>query len=110
MNSVLTSNPEIKAKSLKQANAVIVFNLKNKAGKTASWTLDAKKEGKVARGAATTFDVSLTVSDDHFGQLVDGKANPQKLFMSGKLKVKGNIMKASALEGVLKATRSEVKL
>lgn len=110
MNSVLSNSPDIRAKTVKQANAVIVFNLKNKDGKTASWTLDAKKDGAVSRGAAKTFDVSLTVSDDHFGQLVEGKANAQKLFMSGKLKIKGNIMKASSLEGVLKATRADAKL
>lgn len=38
--------------------------------------------------------VTLSLSDDDFGKLVSGKANAQKLFMSGKLKVKGRMPKA----------------
>lgn len=37
--------------------------------------------------------VTLALSDDDFGKLVGGKANAQRLFMSGKLKVKGDVMK-----------------
>lgn len=38
--------------------------------------------------------VTLSLSDDDFGNLVSGKANAQKLFMSGKLKVKGEVQEA----------------
>lgn len=38
--------------------------------------------------------VTLSLSDDDFGKLVSGKANAQKLFMSGKLKVKGKMQLA----------------
>lgn len=41
------------------------------------------------------------MSDENFGKLVNGQAKAQMLFMSGKLKVKGNVMKATKLEGVL---------
>jgi putative sterol carrier protein len=37
------------------------------------------------------------VSDENFGKLVSGKANAQQLFMSGKLKIKGNAMKVSSV-------------
>jgi putative sterol carrier protein len=37
--------------------------------------------------------VTLSLSDDDFGKLVSGKANAQKLFMSGKLKIKGKMPK-----------------
>ena len=33
------------------------------------------------------------MSDENFGKLVSGKGNAQQLFMSGKLKIKGNAMK-----------------
>lgn len=46
--------------------------------------------------------VTLSLSDEDFGKLVSGKANAQKLFMGGKLKVKGDVMKATKLEPVLK--------
>jgi len=37
--------------------------------------------------------VTLLLSDENFGKLVSGKAKAQQLFMSGKLKVKGDVMK-----------------
>ena len=68
--------------------------------------MDLKKEGTVGKGAAEKADITLNLSDEHFGQLVEGKANAQKLFMTGKLKVKGNVMKAATIENVLKSARS----
>jgi putative sterol carrier protein len=53
--------------------------------------------------AVTT--VTLSLSDDDFGKLVSGKANAQRLFMAGKLKVKGDVMKAAKLEPVLAKSR-----
>jgi putative sterol carrier protein len=42
------------------------------------------------------------LNDSEFAKLVAGKANAQKLFMSGKLKVKGNVMAATKLDPILK--------
>lgn len=50
--------------------------------------------------------VTLSLSDTDFGKLVAGKANAQNLFMSGKLKVKGDVMKATKLEPVLVKSRA----
>jgi hypothetical protein len=50
--------------------------------------------------------VSLSLSDEDFGKLVNGKANAQRLFMSGKLKVKGDVMKATKMEPILKKAQS----
>lgn len=54
--------------------------------------------------------VTLQLSDADFGNLVQGKANAQRLFMSGKLKIKGDIMKATKLEPVLKKAQTKSKL
>ena len=54
--------------------------------------------------------VTLQLSDADFGSLVSGKANAQKLFMGGKLKIKGNIMKATKMEPVLKKAQGKAKL
>lgn len=40
----------------------------------------------------------LLLSDEDFQKLIDGKAAAQKLFMGGKLKVKGDVMKATKAE------------
>ena len=42
-----------------------------------------------------TFTVTLSLSDEDFGKLVSGKTQAQRLFMSGKLKIKGDVMKVS---------------
>ena len=54
--------------------------------------------------------VTLSLSDADFGNLVSGKANAQKLFMGGKLKIKGNVMKATKMEPILKKAQSKAKL
>ena len=101
---------ELKQKYIKQANVIVQFDIKNKEGKTGSWYLDVKNKGEVGKGKATKPDITLITSDADMKNLLDGKANAQKLFMSGKLKVKGNVMKAASLESVLKAARAETKL
>ena len=50
------------------------------------------------------------MSDSDFGNLVAGKGNAQKLFMSGKLKIKGNVMKATKIEPILKKAQTKAKL
>lgn len=54
--------------------------------------------------------VTLILSDADFGSLITGKANAQRLFMGGKLKIKGNMMKATKIEPVLKKAQSKAKL
>jgi hypothetical protein len=67
-----------------------------------------KETGTVGKGVAPEGKkaaVTLILSDKDFGQLVAGKANAQKLFMSGKLKVKGDVMKVLADISILFETR-----
>jgi putative sterol carrier protein len=54
--------------------------------------------------------VTLVLSDEDFTNLVTGKANAQRLFMAGKLKIRGNIMKATKMEPILKKAQSKAKL
>lgn len=37
--------------------------------------------------------VTLSLSDEDFGKMASGKTQAQRLFMSGKLKIKGDVMK-----------------
>lgn len=70
-----------------------------------------KETGAVGKGAPPKkASVTLSLSDDNFGKLVTGKANAQKLFMSGKLKVKGDVMKATKMEPILKKAQGGPKL
>jgi putative sterol carrier protein len=54
--------------------------------------------------------VTLNLSESDFGALVQGKANAQRLFMSGKLKIKGDMMKATRLDPILKKSQTKAKL
>ncbi|GAA95535.1 carbohydrate esterase family 5 protein [Mixia osmundae IAM 14324] len=90
------SDDEKKA-NMKKVNGIFQMNVKNSGGKEESWTIDLKKEGKVYKGAAKPkADVTINLADQTFQDLADGKLNGQKAFMSGKLKVKGNIMACSS--------------
>jgi putative sterol carrier protein len=52
----------------------------------------------------------LTLAEEDFGKLVSGKAKAQGLFMSGKLKIKGDVMKATRMEPILKKAQTKPKL
>ena len=72
--------------------------------------------------------VTLSLSEEDFGKLVAGKTQAQRLFMAGKLKVKGDVMKvhvhlamvtdataadflqATKMEPVLKKAQTKAKL
>ncbi|CAN3371443.1 hypothetical protein DIURU_005085 [Diutina rugosa] len=100
-----------KKQAIKGVKAVIVLTLKNKDGKTQSWVLDLKNDGTVATAdKVPKSDVQLILADEDFVKLANGEANGQKLFMNGKLKLKGNMMKATAIEGVFKKLDPRSKL
>ncbi|KAK5145577.1 hypothetical protein LTR04_001263 [Oleoguttula sp. CCFEE 6159] len=99
--------------AIKKGGAVFAFTLKNKEGAQESWHIDLKEKGVVGKGAAPEggkAGVTLILSDDDFSKLISGKANAQKLFMSGKLKVKGDVMKATKMEPILKKAQTKAKL
>merc|ERR1712144_66908 len=105
----LAGFPENERKNLqKKTNAVFEFHVKNAGGKELVQTIDLKKDATVYEGPAKgKADCIINLGDDTFADLADGKLNGQKAFMSGKLKVKGNIMLATKLDAVLKAQKSK---
>ncbi|WVN90918.1 uncharacterized protein L203_106163 [Cryptococcus depauperatus CBS 7841] len=97
-----------KKKQIKTTNGIFQLNVKNGQGKEAIWVIDLKNEANVTKGAAKKPDVTITLSDDTFLGLADGKVNAQKAFMTGSLKVKGNVMLATKLDGVLKSAKAKL--
>src|SRR5262249_47490402 len=84
-------NPELVGK------IATVFQFKLKAPE-AAWVVDLKSgKGSVTEGTAAAADVTLELSDEDFLALTTGAADPQKLFMGGKLKISGNIMASQKL-------------
>lgn len=86
-----------------QINAVFQFNLKSGTNEKVV-TLDLKNQlGSLVNGASKVSpDIVITVADSDFVDLAQGKLNGQKAFMQGKIKVKGNVMLATKLDGILK--------
>jgi len=94
-----------KKEAMKKANAIFAFELSNK-GKKQEWYIDLKNAGQVGKGASPTKpDCTLIMDDETFGKLASGQANAQKLFMSGGLKIKGNIMASTKLQTVLNSAQ-----
>jgi 3-hydroxyacyl-CoA dehydrogenase/3a,7a,12a-trihydroxy-5b-cholest-24-enoyl-CoA hydratase len=68
-----------------------------------AWTLDLKNgQGGVAQGAAGKADCTLELTDEDFLAMTSGKADPQKLYFGGKLKVSGNVMASQKLNFLAK--------
>ncbi|KAF9122004.1 hypothetical protein BGX30_002254 [Mortierella sp. GBA39] len=111
INEQLTALPEAERKEqVSKVKGVYQFNVKNKAGKVATWTFDLKNgAGAVHKGTVDKLkaDITIEIADEDFVALADGKANGQKLFMSGKIKVKGNVMMATKLDVVLKSLKDK---
>ena len=101
----IKTDPSVVAK-VKQ---IFVYVITDNAGKElGKFTLDFKSAtpsvyvGDSTTGAAA---VTVTVSDETFMNLAAGKENPQKAFMSGKIKAKGNIMLLQKLQTILDAQK-----
>lgn len=92
---------------VKQVNNVYQFVLKSP---DSAWVLDLKNGGgSVKPGTIDKADCTLTLSDADWLDMTNGKADPQKLFMSGKLKITGNVMASQKLEFLKKLDRAEVE-
>lgn len=114
------ASPQEKAAKLKKANGVFQFDVTNDAGKTESWIIDAKNEGTIKKGAATRPDVIIILADSDLVSLATGKGSAQSLFMtyaytyirllnfSGKLKIKGNMMKAASIGDLIAPPKAKV--
>ncbi|KAG0175691.1 hypothetical protein DFQ28_006881 [Apophysomyces sp. BC1034] len=102
---------EERAKLIKQVNGVFQFVINNDEKKEETFTVDCKKEGSVVRGKGKQkADAILTLKDADFVSLATGKLNGQKAYMSGKLKIKGQIMLAMKLDNVFKSINPTAKL
>jgi len=101
LSAALKADPSL----VEKLKSVFVYKL-TKGGQTQIWTIDLKNgKGAIHQGEPKIgkADVEFTLADDDFVALVSKKANPQSLFMSGKLKLKGNMALAMKFETVLKA-------
>ncbi len=81
-------------------NAVYQFNITGPGGGT--WTIDCTQPGgKVQAGNAASPRCTVAAVDQDFLAIVNGKLNAQMAFMSGKLKIQGDMGLALKLQQIL---------
>jgi len=83
---------------VKKTNAVFAFKITDD---DSDWFLDLKNGSGSCGPGATKADVTFSVSTDNFGKMFSGKLKPTTAFMTGKLKISGNMGKAMALEKLM---------
>ncbi|XP_063905915.1 peroxisomal multifunctional enzyme type 2 [Zophobas morio] len=89
-----------KAKSI---GGVFLYKITKNGKEAKQWTMDLKN-AKVYEGAPEGKpSTTLTIADEDFMLMAQGKLQPQAAFMKGKLKITGNIMLAQKLAPILKA-------
>ena len=83
-----------------KVNAIYEFNITGDNGGV--WTVELTKEkGGVQAGSTGNAKCIVTAASPDFMNIVSGKMNPQMAFMSGKLKIKGDMGLAMKLQKVL---------
>eukprot|EP00054_Salpingoeca_dolichothecata_P007759 m.44495 g.44495 ORF g.44495 m.44495 type:complete len:242 (-) comp17271_c1_seq1:51-776(-) len=99
----------VNADMVKKVGAIYQWNITDDSKKVLhQYTVDLKSgSGSIYKGPAKTrAGCTLTLSEKTLDSLVAGKLDPMKAFMSGALKVSGNIMLAQKIQPLMKAHRA----
>jgi SCP-2 sterol transfer family len=92
----LKNKPDVVAK----IDSVYQFNISGPGG--GQWSVDCTRPGgAVASGTSAGAKCTVACTDADFLNIVNGKLNPQMAFMSGKLKIQGDMGLAMKLAQIL---------
>jgi 3-hydroxyacyl-CoA dehydrogenase/3a,7a,12a-trihydroxy-5b-cholest-24-enoyl-CoA hydratase len=100
IKAYLADNPDM----VKSVGTTFQFLLKNP---DSAYLIDIKDKGTVIEGKADKADVTLEISDSDFMDLTSGKADAQKLYFGGKLKISGNVMASQKLQFLAKIDKQK---
>lgn len=92
----------------KGMEAVYQFNLNGDESGTYQIVFQGD-QGYTAEGEQTNPNCTLNMSTDDFMKMVDGELNGTKAFMSGRLKIKGNMGLALKLQDILASYNKTAK-
>jgi putative sterol carrier protein len=93
---------------VKKINGVYQFNITTSKGEV-KWTVDLKNgPGSVKEGPAPKPDVTITIKEADFIDLMTGKLDGQTAFMQGKLKIGGNMSFAMKLGQLTKGLKAKL--
>ncbi|XP_055524677.1 hydroxysteroid dehydrogenase-like protein 2 isoform X2 [Wyeomyia smithii] len=93
---------------ISKTRAVYEFNVKG--DEAGIWFADLKNgAGKVGKGKPPVdADATLTMDSKHFFDMFSGKLKPASAFMTGKLKIKGDLQKAMKLEKLMGGLKAKL--
>jgi putative sterol carrier protein len=78
-------------------NAVYQFNIDGPDG--GQWAVKiADGDASVTEGASESPNITITMTDENFVGLITGKLNSQTAFLTGKLKIQGDMTLAMKLQ------------
>lgn len=109
-NVSLTHDKALQEEAINKVKATIVVTVKNKQGKTESWLLDFKNEGKILKipnEESKKYDGQILIGDANLKKLITGKTSAQSLFLGGKLQLRGNAQKAAIVETIFQKALKE---
>ena len=87
-------------KKIEGFDGTLLFNIAGDKG--GAWTLDIRNQQlSIKAEAVPTPDISITMKEGDFVNFINKKLSGQMAFMTGKLKVKGNMQLAMKLNGLL---------
>lgn len=94
-------NANLSSELVNRTNAIFQFNVKGKEAST--WYLDLRNgNGSTGKGEPKEpVDAILTMNSEQFFAMFSGKIKPVTAFMTGKLKISGNLQKAMKLEKLM---------
>eukprot|EP01016_Furgasonia_blochmanni_P038305 TRINITY_DN4611_c0_g1_i1.p3 TRINITY_DN4611_c0_g1~~TRINITY_DN4611_c0_g1_i1.p3 ORF type:complete len:145 (+),score=39.60 TRINITY_DN4611_c0_g1_i1:121-555(+) len=83
---------------VQKVQAVLGFEIvKEKKGPVIKhWVIDLKNgQGRIFEGKVEGIDATFNMQDEDFEAVCQGKLNPQVAFTQGKMRIRGNMKKAS---------------
>lgn len=93
---------------VQKTNAIYHFNVKG--DEAGIWFLNLKEgKGSCGKGdGGVTPEATLTMESNHFFDMFSGKLKATSAFMSGKLKINGDLQKAMKLEKLMGSLKSKL--
>ncbi len=102
IGSAAEKNPEVAT----TVDGIFQFNLTGEGG--GSWVINLKKgttSGFVTEGTSSDANATVTVASEDWSAMIAGSLDPMTAFMSGKIKIDGDMTMAMKLPGVMKLAR-----